>query len=265
MAIAAGLIAAFPSFLSAADPWDAYSQLRAKYYFFNDQEIDHVSCRVVVSTLEPAKIREQLKPLGDKVKIEENVKDFKVIYSKKDGVKFAVPHFEVTLLSTEGAKDPKRMEDGVKMINNGVLMQIRGTMQTVDGVLSDFIFPAKGTLENLEVTTAGGTTTVKYGKDGEYSTKTYSGKTGKVVEKTSSYDLESSEEFAELKGKLAPAKSTGVMHQGDTTIETTTVLKYRDLGKLFFPSAIEQHVRMTGPGQQQEADVKTYLEDCEAK
>jgi hypothetical protein len=263
--IAAGLIAAFPSFLSAADPWDAYSQLRARYYFFDDQEVEQVSCRVVVPTLDPAKLREQLKDLGDRVKIDENINNFKVIYSKKDGVKFVVPHFELTLLSTEGAKDPKGLEGGLEKINHGILAQIKGTMQTVDGVLDDFIFPAKGSLENLEVTTANGITTVKHAKNGESFTKTYSGKTGKVVAKTQSYDLESNEEFTDLKGKLAPSKSVTIMHLGGTVIETTTVLKYRDLGKIFFPSAIEQHVRQSDAGQKQEADVKTLLEDCEVK
>ena len=63
-----GILTAIPSLLSADDPFETYMQLvMNNHYFLDNQGVNRVSCRVVLSALNPVKLRDQLKPFADKV------------------------------------------------------------------------------------------------------------------------------------------------------------------------------------------------------
>ena len=264
--IIAGLIAVFPSLLCAADSRETYMQLTDKYYFFNNLNFDKVTCHVVLPDLDTAKLREKLKPLGDKVKLDENLKDFKVIYSKKDGVSFVVPDFEVIILSPEDASDPKGLGHGVDMINAGSQQQIRGAMEVIEAVLGDFISPPNGSMEDLDISSTKGKTIVKYTKEGISYSEIHSGSTKKIVAELWGSDCESTDEFIQLKGKLAPAKTSQLLRQGDNLINMTTEIKYQNLGKLFFPSSLEQHlIQLTGPNTRKDVRVNIAFDSCQVE
>ena len=262
VAIIIGLVMVLPAAASAADAYDAYMQLMDHHYFLDRQKINRVTCRVVLSSLDPAKMREQLKPFGKNVVLDGDLKDFTVSYSKKDGITFHEPHFKVVLLSAEGAKDPARLEQSIKLVNNGIQKQIAGAMQIIRGVLEDFVSPEKRDLKNLEVLSVKGVTTVKYDKDGASYAEVYVGKTKTTTIMSSGSDIKAKEVFTALDGKLVPAKATAQMHQGDYLINTDITIQYQNPGKLFFPAVLDQHLQMTGPSFKQEGRMKISFVDC---
>ncbi len=258
-----GFIAASPSLLCAADPWEAYMRLMSNYYFLDNQAVNRVSCHVVLPTLDPVKLRDQLKPLGDKVTLKENLKDFKVIYSKKDGVTFLTPDISAVLVSTDGVEDQKKVEEGVKMINHGAKMQIEGATQAIKSILDDLILPKKDSMTDLVVSSAEGKTTVNYRREGNSCAEVYSDDTKKITSKSPASEIEATEEFTKINGKLALAKGTAQIHQGELQLGAAIIVQYQDLGKSFFPSVLEQHLQMTGPGMKQEAQFSVSFDGCE--
>ena len=254
-----------PSTVMAADGWEAYRQLMGNYYSLENQRIESVTCRVALSTLDPGKFREQLEPFGDKLVLYENLSDFKVTYSRKDGITFVEPHFDAVLISTEGAADPNRVEVGVKMINEGARMQIQGAMETIKALLDDFVPPKREALADVQVSSSEGTTTVKYRKGETTYHEVYVGKNKKTVTKTSGIETEASEELMELDGKLATAKGTIRLQQGGNIMNMTVAVQYQDLGSLFFPSVLDQQIQMSGPNLKQEVTMSISFTDCQTE
>lgn len=265
MMVIIGLIAALPSLLCASDASDTYMKLMDDYYFLDKQEVNRVTCHVVLSTLNSASLRDQLKQFGDKIALQENLNDFKVVYSKKDGVSFVTPHVSVSLVSNEGVKDPKQVQKGIEMINNGVKMQIDGATQIIKGTLDDLVSPQISTMADLDVSNKEGSTTVKYSKENVSHLEVYSGDTKKTSAKAQGSEIEETQVFSRLNGKLAPFKDVIQLRQGDTLLDTTTAIQYQNLGKLFFPSVLDQQIQVKGPNLKQEGQINISIKDCQAE
>jgi hypothetical protein len=199
------------------------------------------------------------------VAVNENLADFRVTYSNKDGLSFVKPRFEIIVLSKEGVNDPDKFELGIKMINQGAQMQIEGAISDIERILYTFMPPKKEFLKDIVISSDGEKTILKYDKDGVSSILIYAGDTRETKTKTPQGDFETSEQFTRLKGKLAPATNTTRIQQGQDTSIVTTTIHYQDLGKIFFPSVFEQHGQISSPNVKQEVELKITFAGCKVE
>jgi hypothetical protein len=234
----------------------------ASHYLWENQGLDRFTCHVVLSTLNPAEIRKQLETVKNDVVVDEDMNVFAVTYSKQNGVSFNKPHFEVRILSKEGVKNADKFERGVKMINEGAQRQIQGTMGIIESVVRMFTLFKKTMFKDVTVFSDGQTTTFRYKSDLESSVQVYSNDTKTTKTRTAQGELETTDRFFRLNGKLAPkTTTTSIRHGQDTSIVTTTI-QYEKFGKIFLPTVVQQHTLLASANGKQQVETKFELTGC---
>jgi hypothetical protein len=152
------------------------------------------------------------------------------------------------------------------MMNDGAQIQIEGAAATTEAYFRTyFIRPGKEALKGIEVSSEGEKTILKHENKGVSSVQVYSGNTRTTKTWTPQAEYETTDQFTLLKGKLAPAKTTTRIHQGQDTSVATTTMHYQDLWKIMFPSALEQHTQISSPSVKQEVDIKITFSGCKVE
>ena len=159
-----------------AGQWEDYSKFMDRFYFLDKQNFDNVSCRVVLSTLDEmlSNIKIQLKPLEDKIKIIEDISEFKLNFNRTHGLSFNLPSFDARIISEEGIRDRDQVERGIKYMKNGFQMQIDGVTQMIRGLFETYLSPKESDYNIKEVTISGDEAKMVYEKEGNEFTDIYS-------------------------------------------------------------------------------------------
>ncbi|GBE41240.1 hypothetical protein BMS3Bbin09_01131 [bacterium BMS3Bbin09] len=257
-----GIIVIQGSVSWANTPWEEFNKLKENYYLFDYQEVDSVTCRIVAPSLDPKKMSEPLKPIEKNIKIVENIGDFKVTYSRDNGLTFVVPRFKAFIVSPETAEDLKQLEYSVNSFNQSTEGAIQGLVQSIEGILDEFMLPKKESVSDLQVSNNGSETTIKYNRRGASHVDVYSGNMRKTNANMPGLELESHDVFENIKGKLFLSKSSINIKQGETTIDSKVVIQPKDLGRIFFPMFIEQKVHISNPNFNMDADLALTFDQC---
>ncbi len=257
-----GIIALHVPVSSAITPWEDYVKLKKNYYLFDDQKVERVTCHIEVSTLDPKKMIEPLKPIEKNIKIKENISDFSVTYSRNNGITFTVPHFEVFIVSPDTAEDLKQLEATVKNFNQNADGAIQGLVQAIDGILDEFMLPKKESISDLEISHNGIETTVKYKRRGASGVDVYSGNQTKSHASMPGLDLDATDEFESINGKLILSESSTQMRQGETNMDGRLIVQHTDFGKIIFPTLFKQKMHISNPNFNVDMDFAIILDKC---
>lgn len=261
--ISFGIVAFQSTLSSAASSWDELEKLLGKYYLFDNQKVDRVTCRIFTPTLDPVVLRQSLKPAENMLKLEENLADFKVFYTPKNGITFNIPTVKVSLKSPpEKEDDRKKLETGVQQMNMGYQISIQGIVQGVEGVLTEFVMPKKDSISDLTVAKGDAGTTVEYVQEGTNIKIMYSGSTRKTHSEGSGNSGSSFDRYDTVNGKYYLSTSKVHALQGSTVLDGAITIQREDLGKIIFPSAILTKVEMSDMGMRLNVDSNVFLTDC---
>lgn len=246
----------------ASTPWENFNNLMGNYYLFDYQKVDQITCRITSSTLDRVKLREPLRPIENNIRIEENISDFRVTYSQKNGITFTEPRFEVFAVNSATADELKQLEASVMNFNQGVERVIKGLVQAIEGILDEFMLPKKDSISDLEISTNTLETIVKYKRRGASLIVVYTGNTRKTHSSMPGLYLDSEDEFDSVKGKLILTKSKMHMNQGDNKIDINLNIKHKDMSAIIFPSIIEQQLHIINPNMNMNAEFTITFDKC---
>jgi len=250
---------------SLADDWNNFNRLMDKYYFLDDQPVTEITCHVSVSSLN--NIRTQLKPIEEKVEVDEDINTFSVTYKKGEGITTSKPHFMVSLKTTEDVANPEQVKRGVETINIGAADQISGVIDVIEGQLDELIRPKKEKISDLKVKASKGTTTVEYTKDKKQFREVYLGDSRKVFIKdpNNSMVIKSSDTFTLIAGKRALSKSDMKLTLGDMATTMKMAILYKQVGTVSFPSLLDQQAHIENPSFKADANFSINLDQCVSK
>ncbi len=246
----------------AATPWEDYVKLKENYYLFDNQKADRITCQIVTPSLDPANLQESLKPIEKNIKIFENLSDFKVTYSKKNRLIFTVPHFEVFIVSPETADDLKQLEYTVKNFNQSAEGMIQGLVQTIEGILEEFMLLQKDKISDLEVSINGPETIVKYKEHGASNVDVYCGNKRKSLSSKPGLDIDGEDEFENINGKLFLLKSISHIKQGDNISDLNLTIQHKNIDKNIFPDGFEVQMHITNATINLDAKIMVTFNQC---
>jgi len=263
VAIALAILSLFPN-PSRADDWLTYVRLRGDYYFLDDQAPSEISCRVSISTLDPAYLRAQLQPVQDKIDVDQNLNSFRVTYSKGVGITISEPHFTVRLKEAVDLPDRATVQGGLDLINRGAAMQISGARQIIERIFMEIIRPKREEISAVKVTASEGTAKIEYTRDGLHVTQIYLAGARKTFVKAAgiSTPIESSDEFTVIGGKRALSKSSAMITQGDMTTTVETAVLYQQVGGVSFPSLLNHRSHLENSTMKQDVKQTISLDQC---
>jgi len=226
--------------LVMASPWDEYSEFMNQFYYLDKQNFNNISCDVEVSTISNnlAQLRAQLKPLEDRIKIVENLSDFRISFTRENGLEISMPSFDVKLISEEGIADRERVEAGIQMMKDGMRYQIDGAAQTIEGLFEEYSSPREGSINIKKMTREKDGVHILYEKDGAEVTKIYSGNTLKLSAIDSMHEVRSEETFEKAGGKLIVKSATAQVKQGPNTIGHDMSVEYQSIRSVVFPAKV---------------------------
>jgi hypothetical protein len=245
-----------------ADPWQDYMAFLDKFYFLDNQNFETITCRVYAPSLDTS--LSQLKALEKNVLIKENIRDFRAVYNKKDGLKLNVPEFDIKFKSDEGVKDRSKLESGISMVQAGMDKQISGLTRMITEVMEEYRLPRKDKIKDLSFKKEKDQVVVMYKTDDIESRDTYTGQTRKSVQKSPGASAEAEEKFTGIQDKLILESADSRFAYDKTNIKGILSLKvsYQTINKVVFPEKIQSSVSAEMPNLNQQAVVEVYFKDC---
>ncbi|MCD4818294.1 MAG: hypothetical protein K8S23_06350 [Candidatus Cloacimonetes bacterium] len=154
------------AFLLSND-WKEYRDIKQSFYKIDQNAFNLIECTLSVDVLnnflEP--LNEQVKPILDNLKIEENIDEFRFLYSKKDGFKFEKPILHITLISEEGISDLETVKDGMQLVESGFAMTVDGLCQQIESIFSNLIEAKETDVDITEILKEDNSLIIKYNSE----------------------------------------------------------------------------------------------------
>ena len=252
-----------PNFVVASQ-WDEYSEFINQFYYLDNQNFNNISCGVGVSTIKNsmAQMKAQLKPLEDKIKIIENLSDFRLNFNRSSGLKLNPPYFDVKIVSEGGITDRDKVETGIKMMKDGMQYQINGVSETIEGLFEGYVLPKKEDIKIKKIVKNKDGVQIVYEKDGNNITSIYSGNS--LKSKLTSHDVEikSEETFQKIGNKLIVKSASANMEQGLNTTNINMALEYQEIKSVVFPAKIVSKFKLIMQDLQQEGQSEISFINC---
>jgi hypothetical protein len=253
--------------LSAADNWQEYATFMDRFYYLNKQNFNDISCRIKVSSLNDslAQVREQLKPLGGKIKIVENISEFSLNFNKDSGLTFNLPSFDVKIVSDKSIKDREKVETGIKYMKQGFQMQIDGVTTTISGLFASYILPKREDFNIKAITVNKDKAKIVYEMGQGKFTDIYKGKTCKQIMQSPSISSQANVTFRDVGEKLILDMADVTVKLVDATIDTKMSVEYQEVKNIVFPAKLVTDFKMASKNQKQEGQIIIFFENCEIK
>ena len=247
-----------------AGQWEDYSRFMDRFYFLDKQNFDNVSCRVVVSTLDDmlSKIKTQLKPMEDKIKIIEDFSEFKLNFNRTHGLSFHLPSFDAQIISEEGIRDRDRVERGIRYMKNGFQMQIDGVTQMIRGLFETYLSPKESDYNIKEVTIGGDEAKIVYEKEGSEVTYVYSKNECNSTVIMPSGTTQSNIKFTIVGDKLIMHDASVQLSQTSMSTSTNISINYKEIKSIIFPTQIIGKSKVVMQNMAQEGQYEINLVDC---
>lgn len=250
-----------------AGQWEDYSRFMDRFYFLDKQNFDSVSCRVVVPSLDEmlSNIKTQLKPMEDKIKITENISEFKLNFNRTHGLSFNLPSFDARIISEEGIRDRDQAERGIRYMKNGLQMQIDGVTQTIRGLFETYLSPKESDYNIKEVTISGDEAKMVYEKEGSEVTDIYSNSECNSTVIMPSGKTQSNIKFTIVGDKLIMHNASIQLSQTSMSTSTDISIYYKKVKSIIFPTKITGKSKVVMQNMTQEGQLEINLVDCMVK
>jgi hypothetical protein len=247
-----------------AGQWEDYSRFMDRFYFLDKQNFDNVSCRVVLSTLDEmlSNIKTQLKPMEDKIKIIEDISDFKLNFNRTHGLSFNLPSFDARIISEAGIRDRDRVERGIRYMKNGFQMQIDGVTQMIRGLFEAYLSPKESDYNIKEVTISGDEAKMVYEKEGSEVTDIYSKNECNSTVIMPSGKTQSNIKFTIVGDKLIMHNASIQLSQTSMSTSTNFSINYKEVKSIIFPTKIISKTKVVMQNVVQEGQFEINLVDC---
>ncbi len=226
-----------------ADNWDEFAKYMGKHYYLDKQEFDSLSCDIVIPQVNDflAQVKVQLKPFEKNINIESNLDSFSLHYSKDRGFTFIKPTFNIIIISTDGLNNKSMLESGIEKMKNGLNQQIEGTIQSIQGLFDDYIFPSKSEyeLEAFEMTKD--SVIVSYSREGNEIVDIY--KEHYCFSKLSGVigTIKSSTSFISVGSKWIQSKIGAYLENGLFKMDMQFQIEYQKKDGIHFPAKMFGH------------------------
>ena len=254
----------FSSYGSESE-WEKFKQLKDQYYYLDKQQFNEISCVVEVPLMANLieQIKKQLGPLEKKVEIKENLSGFVLTYSRKSGLSFSDPEFDIILNSKEGLVDPEKVENGIGIMKNGFKMQVDGIKNIIKGLFDDYSYPKQETYKDLVVTKNKKAYIVKYSRQNNKITETYSGNTIDASQEGVNVNINSSQNYVKtINEKLILEKGRASINQPTGNMKMDVSIEYQDIGNIVFPKNIKAIFEQTIQSISQKGTFDIILRNC---
>jgi len=263
--ISAILFLSFPLFANA-DEWNNYLKFKNRFYNLDKQEFNSISCTIEVPLINDLikQLHVQFDSKKDKFEIKENVADFKLVYSKKEGLTIDSPKLEIKIISEKGMVDPDRVKKGIEMVKTGFKQAIEGTTMTLQGFFEEIKTPKKGQFKIKEIHYKKAAYTAKYETDNSNITEIYSNNQRKLTQIfKNGREVTSVEDYKNIAdNKLLLTGIQGSIKSTVSTMETNMTISYENIKGVLFPGHLEGHYKQSMQTMKQEGQIDIFLKNC---
>jgi hypothetical protein len=248
------------------DNWDRYVQIMDGFYNLDKQEFKTVSCNIEVPVTKNqiAQLHERFKSMKDQIELTENLKDFRMTYTKNAGLSFKRPTLDIKIISENGMTDVAKVKSGIEMIDHGFKQQVDGTVTQLNSFFDNFD-PRRKPLYTIKAITGDKTAyTANYERGGSDVTETYSDNQRKVQQISRNGDKVSAvENYKSVDNqKLLLNDVRFVVDQAMSRIEMDTTISYEKIQSILFPTHFSSHFNQFIQTIRQEAQIDIDLKDC---
>lgn len=257
----------FSSYGSESE-WVKFKQLKDQYYYLDKQQFNEITCVVEVPLMANLieQIKKQLGPLENKVEIKENISGFVLTYSRKSGLSFSDPEFDIILKSKEGLADPEKVEKGIGMMKSGFKMHVDGVKNIVKGLFDDYSYPKQENYKDLVVTENKEVFIVKYFRENNKFTETYTGNTIDTSQEGANVKIKSTQSYVTtINEKLILGKGSSSINQPTGNMKMDVSIEYQDIGNIVFPKNIKAIFEQTIQSISQKGTLDIVLKNCRIK
>lgn len=263
--ISAILCLSFPLFANA-DEWNTYLKVKDRFYNLDNQEFNSISCNIEVPLINDLvkQLHVKFDSKKDRFKIKENAADFKLVYSKKEGLHIDSPKLDIKIISEGGMVDPDKVKKGIEMVKTGFNQAIEDTIITLQGFLKEIKIPKKGQFKIKEIKGTKAAYTAKYETDDSNITEIYSNNQRKLTQifKNGS-EVASVEDYKNIAdNKLLVTGIQNNIKNTVSTMETNMTISYENIKGVLFPSHLEGHHKQSMQTMKQEGQIDIYLKNC---
>jgi hypothetical protein len=157
-----------------ADNWKEYCKIQEDFYKVDRNPFNTIECKIevklITDLLESLKV--QLAPYKDNLEFEDNLDEFKFIYSKEYGIKFEKPTLKITIISEENISDVNLVNQGIQQMEAGFTQTVDGACQQIDGFFADLIQTKQDEINVAEITINDNCKEIKYTNEDGSSVET---------------------------------------------------------------------------------------------
>ena len=250
-----------------ADSLEDYSKFKKEnYYLLDDQPFSKIECKIRVPSIDQflATVKQQFEAIPGKVVIEENVKDFSLIYTKGQGVSFKKPTFNIKALEQEKVQNQENFSQGVQKMELGLKDQIDGVGQVLLGLFDEYTISNKKKIQEFSRNETGVEVTTEGINEKVISREKYSG-SSRTSEFTSSTmtGVEQSK-FEKIDNYLVLSESNVQLQlkQSGEIINMIMQIGYDKLNKIVFPKNITSKTVIQVNVLKQETAIDVFLDSC---
>lgn len=253
-------------FAIAEEKWEIYSSFMERFYYLDKQSFNNISCEIYVSPLNEmlADTKEQFKKIEDKIKISDNITDFRLNLNEEKGLTFIKPSLDVKIISEEEVKDRTKLDLGIEQVRLGFKMYVDGTIHALEGLFGMYIAPKKESLKINQILRNSNEFKVIYETDGYTYTDVYSGDhcVSEEVSNSKNIKILVKSEFTKVDDKFIVKIADIHIDDSGSIQDATMTIDYQKINAIVFPSKIVSQSKIRLPAGHMEGRMEIFLKNC---
>lgn len=252
--------------LSLSDTWEDFQEFSNGFYFLDDQNFKSLSCTIALPEFQDMlnENRNQIQAAGKHLLIEENLTDFRLVFSKNGSLIFIKPDLTIQIVETE-APDKDNLETGARMIESGFKTTVDGAVMTLEGLFTSYVRPDRPEYRLESFLRENSKTFIRYEQKGMLTDVVCSGMECTRTILTATADVESNEVYALVDGQKILQTMQGVIKQSQQTIATDLSITYQLVRGLRIPQKVNARATITYPMGTMNGAFSIILKDCQVE